>query len=115
MDLRSHPRNPFSDWPDKHFAPPVRGRAARVANPEAAPASLFYLANRDGWRCTYCGCELESSDGYEGIPGGRMATIDHVVARKWGGADTNQNCVLACHPCNAGKRDRLPKAVFVEQ
>ena len=46
---------------------------------------------RDGHRCQYCGARADS--------------IDHVVPRSRGGADTWDNVVAACRPCNVRKRD----------
>jgi 5-methylcytosine-specific restriction endonuclease McrA len=48
---------------------------------------------RDGHRCQYCG--------------GHADSIDHVTPRSRGGANTWDNVVAACRPCNTRKRDRL--------
>lgn len=57
------------------------------------------LAARDGAWCTYCGRLFADL---------RQATLDHVVPlslyRTWRAEDT----VLACHPCNQAKADRIP-------
>ena len=37
----------------------------------------------------------------------RMATVDHVLPRSKGGADTDDNRVIACYHCNATKADRV--------
>lgn len=39
----------------------------------------------------------------------RKATLDHVIPLAKGGAHDISNLVLACRPCNAGKRDRLTR------
>ncbi|RZU52409.1 5-methylcytosine-specific restriction endonuclease McrA [Krasilnikovia cinnamomea] len=49
---------------------------------------------RDKRRCGYCG--------------GAASTIDHVLPRSRGGANTWQNTVAACGPCNQRKGDRTP-------
>jgi 5-methylcytosine-specific restriction endonuclease McrA len=49
---------------------------------------------RDGRRCAYCG--------------GPATTIDHVVPRSRGGANTWLNTVAACVGCNQRKGDRTP-------
>ncbi|HEY3502290.1 MAG TPA: HNH endonuclease [Actinocatenispora sp.] len=49
---------------------------------------------RDGHRCAYCG--------------GRAATLDHVLPRSRGGANTWLNTVAACGGCNQRKGDRTP-------
>ncbi|MDY7085580.1 MAG: HNH endonuclease [Actinomycetota bacterium] len=49
---------------------------------------------RDRKRCAYCG---------------RVAsTIDHVLPRSRGGANSWLNTVAACYPCNQRKGDRTP-------
>jgi 5-methylcytosine-specific restriction endonuclease McrA len=48
---------------------------------------------RDRHRCQYCGSA-------------RHLTVDHVVPRSRGGADTWDNLVTSCAPCNRKKGDR---------
>jgi 5-methylcytosine-specific restriction endonuclease McrA len=48
---------------------------------------------RDKHRCQYCGSA-------------RHLTVDHVVPRSQGGADTWDNLVTSCAPCNRKKGDR---------
>ena len=48
---------------------------------------------RDRHRCQYCGSE-------------HHLTVDHVVPRSRGGADTWDNLVTSCAPCNRKKGDR---------
>jgi len=50
---------------------------------------------RDRYRCQYCGSQ-------------RHLTVDHVVPRSKGGADSWDNVVTSCAPCNLRKGDRLP-------
>lgn len=50
---------------------------------------------RDEHRCQYCG--------------GRADSIDHVMPRSRGGANTWENVAAACRPCNLSKRDRTPE------
>lgn len=50
----------------------------------------FKIFQRDGFRCRYCGS-------------GDRLTVDHVVPRSKGGANTVDNLVTACAACNAGK------------
>ena len=49
---------------------------------------------RDGRRCAYCG--------------GSASTVDHVLPRSRGGANTWTNTVAACGGCNQRKGDRTP-------
>ncbi|MFJ3400537.1 HNH endonuclease [Streptomyces microflavus] len=62
-------------------------------------ARKHQLALRDGQRCAYCALPFASL---------REATLDHVVPvsllRTWSAGAL----VLACHPCNHAKADRLP-------
>lgn len=48
---------------------------------------------RDAWQCQYCGCAVDR----------RTATLDHVHPVSRGGRTTFENCVTACHACNAAK------------
>jgi len=57
------------------------------------------LYRRDTYSCQYCGA----------MPGTQELTIDHVLPRSRGGRTVWSNCVLACVPCNARKRNRTPK------
>ncbi len=52
------------------------------------------VLRRDGHRCAYCG--------------GAAATVDHVMPRSRGGADTWLNLVACCLRCNGVKGDRTP-------
>jgi len=52
------------------------------------------VLERDGHRCAYCGKSA--------------STVDHVLPRSRGGADTWLNTVAACARCNNVKADRTP-------
>lgn len=52
---------------------------------------------RDGFKCAYCG----SSRG--------KLTVDHVIPRARGGADSFENCVSCCKTCNNIKGCRTPR------
>lgn len=56
------------------------------------------LFNRDGWKCGYCGRELNW----------RTAEIEHIVPKSHGGPKSWKNCVTACKQCNKRKADRTP-------
>jgi len=61
----------------------------------AAPAwSRRGVLVRDRHRCAYCL--------------GRASTVDHIVPRSRGGANTWLNTVAACGGCNQRKGDRTP-------
>lgn len=61
--------------------------------------SRINVYKRDGWKCQYCGKKPARDD----------ISIDHVNPRALGGVSSFENCVLACTPCNAHKRDRTPQ------
>ncbi|GMA86350.1 HNH endonuclease [Angustibacter aerolatus] len=53
------------------------------------------VLRRDGHRCAYCG--------------GAASTVDHVLPRSRGGADSWTNLVGCCLRCNGVKGDRTPE------
>lgn len=57
------------------------------------------LFARDRNRCQYCGHTFPTSE----------LSIDHVLPRSQGGADTWENLVCACVRCNAKKGGRTPE------
>jgi 5-methylcytosine-specific restriction endonuclease McrA len=54
---------------------------------------------RDGHQCQYCQKHLPVRD----------LNIDHVLPRSRGGADSWENLVTACRPCNLRKGRRTPE------
>ena len=72
-------------------AGPLRAGAPTAA---ASPVTRRGVLRRDGHRCAYCR--------------GHAATVDHVVPRSRGGADTWANLVACCLRCNGVKGDRTP-------
>ncbi len=55
------------------------------------------LLRRDGCCCQYCGSSQEP------------LTTDHIIPRSRGGADSWENLVTACVPCNNRKGSRTPE------
>ena len=53
-----------------------------------------YVMHRDHGRCQYCGRRPKGSD---------KLTLDHIVPRADNGANTPDNLVAACMPCNLKK------------
>lgn len=70
-------------------------RYVRIPNSRLLPVSRRGVLRRDSQRCAYCGATA--------------STIDHVVPRSRGGADTWENLVAACLRCNNKKGDRTPR------
>lgn len=52
---------------------------------------------RDGFRCQYCGRELQYTDDPSYI------TLDHLTPRSEGGTNENYNLVTACRSCNCAR------------
>ncbi|KDN82574.1 HNH endonuclease [Kitasatospora cheerisanensis] len=70
-------------------------RYVRVPFRQQAPWSRRGVLARDQHRCAYCGR--------------RATTVDHVVPRSRGGADSWLNTVAACPEDNQRKADRTPE------
>lgn len=71
------------------------------------------LIKRDSGICYICGCKTSKADqtyvrGYKKC-GPTYPTIDHVKPLARGGTHTWDNVRLACHRCNAIKRDTFPQ------
>ena len=61
--------------------------------------NLFY---RDDSTCQYCGKKLKD------------LTIDHIIPKSRGGADTWENLVTACHVCNNKKGNLTPEEANIK-
>jgi 5-methylcytosine-specific restriction endonuclease McrA len=59
----------------------------------------FYILTRDGFKCKYCGRSPATDQ--------VILQVDHVVPRKLGGDENENNLVTACRDCNYGKKDTL--------
>lgn len=57
------------------------------------------IIKRDGGRCQYCGKKKA------------QMTVDHVVPKIYGGADTWENLVCACLECNNRKGHSTPEQI----
>lgn len=73
----------------------VLNRYVRLPHGRQVPVSRRGVLRRDGHRCGYC----QSA----------ASTIDHVVPRSRGGADSWENLVACCLRCNNIKGDRTPQ------
>ncbi|MFK4790978.1 HNH endonuclease [Microbacterium sp. ZW T5_56] len=69
-------------------------RYVRVPTTYDVPVTRRGVLRRDGFRCGYCAKPA--------------ATIDHVMPRSRGGADSWENLVACCLRCNNVKSDRTP-------
>ncbi|THG29856.1 HNH endonuclease [Naasia lichenicola] len=69
-------------------------RYVRIPGARRVPVSRRGVLRRDAWRCGYCGHSA--------------STIDHVLPRSRGGADSWENLVACCLRCNNVKGDRTP-------
>ncbi|WP_040166179.1 HNH endonuclease [Microbacterium gorillae] len=70
-------------------------RYVRVPMSRRVPVTRRGVLRRDGYRCAYCGRAA--------------STIDHVLPRSRGGADSWENLVACCLRCNNTKSDRTPQ------
>ena len=61
----------------------------------------FWILNRDGFKCIYCG---------RGVEDGAKLEIEHIVPKSKGGKEKESNLATACFECNRGKFDVLLKA-----
>ncbi|WP_292831148.1 HNH endonuclease [Microbacterium sp.] len=73
----------------------VLTRYVRVPGSRRVPLTRRGVLRRDGQRCAYCGKSA--------------TTIDHVLPRSRGGADSWENLVACCLRCNNVKGDRTPQ------
>lgn len=69
------------------YVKPPRGRKVLL--------SRRGVLRRDGYLCAYCG--------------GHATTVDHVLPRSRGGANSWTNLVACCRSCNCDKSDRTPE------
>lgn len=73
----------------------ILSRYVRVPNARRVPVTRRGVLRRDDHRCGYCGKSA--------------STIDHVMPRSRGGADSWENLVACCLRCNNLKSDRTPQ------
>ncbi|MCU1438842.1 MAG: endonuclease [Naasia sp.] len=69
-------------------------RYVRIPLARRVPVSRRGVLRRDGSRCAYCSRSA--------------TTVDHVLPRSRGGADSWENLVACCLRCNNEKGDRTP-------
>ncbi len=79
-------------------------RVLRLVHYDRLPRAIVTLSHRnvmlrDQFTCQYCGS----------APAHNELNIDHVIPRSQGGADSWENLVTACRPCNLRKGGRTPE------
>ena len=67
-------------------------RYVRVPTSRKIPLTRRGVLRRDGWKCAYC---FKAAN-----------TVDHVHPKSRGGADSWENLVASCLPCNNTKGNR---------
>lgn len=76
-------------------------------------AARYRLAVKSEWRCYYCGKDMSVCASYESAfkqyPHPDMPTIDHFIAKRNGGTNSQDNLVLACLDCNMIKKAKTPE------
>lgn len=85
-------RSASESWPRPSVI--ILRNYVRVPGGRQVPVSRRGVLRRDGSRCGYCASPA--------------TTIDHVVPRSRGGADSWENLVACCLRCNNAKGDRTP-------
>jgi 5-methylcytosine-specific restriction endonuclease McrA len=73
----------------------VLARYVRLPRSRRVPVTRRGVLRRDNHRCGYCG--------------NAASTIDHVLPRSRGGANSWENLVACCLRCNNVKSDRTPQ------
>jgi len=77
----------------------VRLRRAVNRNKQGVKFSRINVFTRDGFRCQYCGRQLDM----------KQLNYDHVIPRVQGGFTVWDNIVTSCYPCNSRKDRRTPE------
>lgn len=81
---------------DLHLPTVIRLRQFVHVPYQPMPLTRRHVLQRDGHACQYCGYQ------------GERLSIDHVLPRSRGGADSWENVTTACLPCNVRKGNRTP-------
>ncbi len=73
------------------------------------PTTRHAIYQRDGWRCVWCRCVVDTPRGDSGAPADEVAgaaCLDHIVTRARGGGNAPANLLTACLDCNEARGDR---------
>ncbi len=77
-----------------HLGRAKRGKGAKVEREQIHWSMKARVANRDLWRCFYCGLDLSDGSGH----------FDHKTPVTKGGRTTAMNLVYCCPRCNTRKQ-----------
>lgn len=91
-DERDVVRSATMSWPRPSVI--LLRNYVRIPGGRQVPVSRRGVLRRDAHRCGYCGTAA--------------TTVDHVLPRSRGGADSWENLVACCLRCNNAKGDRTP-------
>ena len=75
---------------------------------KAPDYATYQVMERDGWKCYYCGTDMEGWDRGD-------IHVDHFYPTSAGGSDDDMNLVVSCKRCNLKKNSRLPSPDEVAQ
>nr|WP_237270680.1 HNH endonuclease signature motif containing protein [Streptomyces caniscabiei] len=81
----------------------IPGSSRNDLKSKSRTAKLKRLANRDGSRCAYCGCEFYDLS---------EATLDHVVPYRLIRSWADWALVLSCGTCNNAKDNKIPAVLM---
>ena len=81
------------------YFPPIVDFVPRKRMQSRKQVAILRRLLENSSECHWCHKPVVKSDG-SGSIAANTATLDHVVSRAEGGADTYSNSVLACYRCN---------------
>lgn len=95
--------NAFGLRPRKPGRPAGTRLSSATVRPEVGLRLRFFVLERDGFTCRYCGRKAPDI----------VLQVDHVVPRAKGGMATKENLVTSCRDCNLGKGALLLSSIEV--
>ena len=82
-----------------------KGFVVELAKP-VTPSHATRIYERDGWVCQECGVRVKRGGKYDNpfnYDGPACGSIDHIVPRRRGGQNTDDNLRVLCKSCNCSK------------
>src|SRR2546429_801094 len=76
-----------------------------LLDPDPEPADRLRVYEFFGYRCAYCGIDLEHGEG----------DLDHLISAAMGGSNHISNRVLSCKPCNAKEKREMVWIDFLKK